>query len=43
MRWLIDVDLIEIALALAICAIAVPGLLWWIGTAIGMFAGERPW
>lgn len=35
--------LIECALALAIVAILAPGLIWWAGTIVALFTGERPW
>lgn len=35
--------LIECALALGIVAICAPGVMWWVGTIIALFAGERPW
>lgn len=35
--------LIECALALAIVAICAPGVIWWAGTIIALFTGERPW
>lgn len=35
--------LIEIGLMLALFAIVAPGVIWWIGTAIELLTGERPW
>jgi hypothetical protein len=35
--------LFECALALAIVALIAPGVIWWLGTFIALFTGERPW
>lgn len=43
MRWPTKDDLIDIALVLLILAICAPGVLWWIGTFVAVFTGERPW
>lgn len=43
MRWPTKNDLTDICLALAIVAIVAPGVIWWAGTIIALFTGERPW
>ena len=35
--------LIECTMALAIVAMIAPGVIWWVGTIIALFTGERPW
>ncbi len=35
--------LIECALALLVVAILAPSLIWWAGTIVALFTGERPW
>jgi len=35
--------LIEFALLLAIVAFLAPGVIWWAGTIVALFTGERPW
>lgn len=35
--------LLECAMALAIVAMIAPGVIWWVGTIIALFTGERPW
>lgn len=35
--------IVEILLALLIVAICTPGVIWWAGTIIALFTGERPW
>jgi hypothetical protein len=36
-------SLTEIFLGLAAAVIIAPGLIWWIGTLVGIVTGGRPW
>jgi len=35
--------IIENLLAMLIVMIVAPGVIWWVGTIIAIFTGERPW
>ncbi len=37
------IDPIELGLGIALAVIVTPGVIWWIGTAIELITGERPW
>lgn len=36
-------DLFQAFAAIAFAVLVVPGLIWWLGTFIAAFTGERPW
>lgn len=36
-------SLFEVVAGIAIALMIAPGVIWWLGTIIALFTGERPW